>query len=741
MADVTQGLAVPPRDLAEVQEGRRAALNLMEDAIRARDLADDLNRQLRDEITERNRTEALLQGQKAALEMVARDAPLADVLEFLARAVESHSRHGTRTAIHLLNPEHTRFTSAAAPTLPAEYLAATEDLPIDPGIGPCGDAVLSGDVVVVSDVAGDSRFPRFAEFAPSCGIGAGWSTPIFSAAGEILGTFAVYYGEPGRPSGQDQQLLGIVTHTVALAIEHRRAAETRARLSAIVESSNEAIFSTDLGGVITSWNGGAERLFGYTIAEAVGQNVALLAPASPDAATAPFDLRSAAPIGDRHETVIRCHDQTTRDVSVTVSPLRGEHGQLIGTSSVVHDITESTHLREALLQADRRKDEFLAMLGHELRNPLAAILTALELMKIRGADLFRRERDVIERQIRHVSRLVDDMLDITRITRGKVSLERQPVEVAVVIARAIEMTEPLIHERGHRLHVDVAPTGLVVDADAGRLSQVFANVLTNAARYTEPGGRIEVTSTRIDQDAVVDVTDTGAGLSAEFLPRVFDLFVQGARSADRPEGGLGLGLALVQSLVRLHGGSVSAHSEGLGKGSRFRIRLPLSRGDGAAHEDGVRGESPRHLSDSRTRILLIDDNVDAADCLGDILAALGHEVAVVYDGPRALGALESFEADIAFVDLGLPGMDGYELVQRIREVKGRRAPRFIAMTGYGQPKDVARSRQAGFEEHLVKPVDIEALTIAIDGAGRFNPRSAQRTGGEGAGDDATLDRR
>jgi signal transduction histidine kinase/ActR/RegA family two-component response regulator len=376
--------------------------------------------------------------------------------------------------------------------------------------------------------------------------------------------------------------------------------------------------------------------------------------------------------------------------------------------------------------ASRAKDDFLAMLGHELRNPLAPILTALQLMKLRGNDAVKRERDVIERQVRHVSRLVDDLLDVSRITRGKVSLDKEPVELSVAISKAIEIAEPLMEERAHRLQVNVPDHGLVVDADPVRLSQIVANLLSNAARYTMPGGRIEVTSRREGVDAVIDVIDNGVGISAELLPRVFDLFVQGERAIDRSEGGLGLGLALVDNLVRMHGGAVSAHSEGPGRGSRFTVRLPaIERTREEAREVA---ELPAYGAalESRQprRILIVDDNADAAETMAEMLKMLGHTVVVAYDGPQGLLALESFNADVALLDIGLPVMDGYELARRIRDGRAEQPPRLIAMTGYGQAEDRAHSRSAGFDEHLVKPVSIESVIAAIEALPTSDPTSA-----------------
>ncbi|HXI57861.1 MAG TPA: ATP-binding protein [Polyangia bacterium] len=396
--------------------------------------------------------------------------------------------------------------------------------------------------------------------------------------------------------------------------------------------------------------------------------------------------------------------------------MRGAFGEItmwIGSST---DIDKMKRTEQALHDADRRKDDFLAMLGHELRNPLAPILTALQLMKLRGqATGAEREREVIERQVRHVARMVDDLLDVSKITRGKISLHRGPVEIALVTAKAIEIAGPIIEARAHRLCLDVATEGLTVDGDPFRLSQVVANLLTNAALYTPHGGRIDLSARREGTEVVIDVIDTGIGIEPELLPRIFDMFTQGERPIDRAEGGLGLGLGLVHSLVKLHEGSVAADSCGPGMGSHFSVRLPALETAPSA-PFGVRASLvavPDISASEGLRILVVDDNVDAGETLADLLRALGYEVAVAYDGPQALIALESFDADVAVLDIGLPIMDGYELAGLIRHADRKRVPRLVALTGYGQPDDIARSRAAGFDRHLVKPVAVDSLVQAI----------------------------
>jgi len=377
--------------------------------------------------------------------------------------------------------------------------------------------------------------------------------------------------------------------------------------------------------------------------------------------------------------------------------------QIASTLRRIDSVNASLAIQRQLERADRAKDEFLAMLGHELRNPLAPIVTALELMSQKDSSA-TRERAVIERQVRHVIRLVDDLMDISRITRGLITLEQRVVDLADVVAAAIEANAHLIEQRGHHLTVDT-PRGVTVRGDEARLVQIVSNLLTNAARYTPPGGEIRVSSTSEGGEATLRVADSGAGIDATLLPTVFDLFVQGERSADRTEGGLGLGLAIVKNLVALHGGTVTAESSGPGHGSVFTIRLAV------ADEKLATPVGPRPTAVTSKRVLVVDDNEDAANLLGEIARLRGHDVAVVHDPEVALELIGTFCPDVAVLDIGLPGMDGYELAARIRGI--RPECRLIALTGYGQGKDRARALDAGFAAHLVKPVHVNELLETI----------------------------
>jgi PAS domain S-box-containing protein len=398
------------------------------------------------------------------------------------------------------------------------------------------------------------------------------------------------------------------------------------------------------------------------------------------------------------------------------SPFRSVQGEIEGIFLIASDVTEQIRsrqevdgLRQAAEAANRAKDEFLAMLGHELRNPLSPILTALQLMKLRGGDGNERERTVIERQVNHLTRLVDDLLDVSRIAQGKVELRSEVVELSEVVAKAVEQASPLLEERRHRLVLDVPPEGLLVEGDPTRLAQIVSNLLSNAAKYTDAGGVVSVRARNIEGDIVLEVSDTGIGIAPETLPRIFDLFVQERQGSDRAQGGLGLGLAIVRSLVERHGGRVSARSDGYGRGSAFTVWLPAARV--AASQVDVRETAlaPVVGGAASRRILVVDDNEDGALMLAHFFSASGHETRVAYDAPGALETARSFLPEVAFLDIGLPVMNGYELAERLRELPGLEQITLVALTGYGQESDRVRSRAAGFHHHLVKPVDLDAL--------------------------------
>ena len=372
---------------------------------------------------------------------------------------------------------------------------------------------------------------------------------------------------------------------------------------------------------------------------------------------------------------------------------------------------EAEAARREAERANRTKDEFLGILGHELRNPLAPIVMALHLMRMNPGSDTATQREIIERQVTHLSRLVDDLLDVSRITQGKVELRREHVDLRHVIDKALELTLPVFERRERGVVLDLPPTPHVVWGDEVRLAQVLSNLLINAARFTQDPGEIRL---RLDTDngqARVEVGDEGVGIDAELMPHVFDLFVQGKQSIDRGAGGLGLGLAIVKTLVRMHGGNVEARSEGVGRGSTFTVRLPLV----ARTEEPL--VAPAELAAAvrrEGRILVVDDNRDAADSLGAMLEAYGYDVVTAYDGDEAMETLRTFSPGAAILDIGLPGMDGYALAGKIAQTLGENRPRLVALTGYGARHDRARALDAGFDDHLVKPVDPAHLMRVLD---------------------------
>ncbi len=360
--------------------------------------------------------------------------------------------------------------------------------------------------------------------------------------------------------------------------------------------------------------------------------------------------------------------------------------------------------------ANRAKDEFLAMLGHELRNPLAPIVTAIELMKRRHPGAAERERSIIERQVNHLRRLVDDLLDVSRIVQHKLQLERRPTDLQHVVDKAVETVEPAFADRAP-LAVQRVAGPVIVDGDDTRLTQVVCNLLVNAAKFTLPQQAVRLGLALDDGQAVIEVADEGAGIAADLLPHLFDMFVQGPQSLDRRSGGLGLGLCIVKGLVEMHGGSVAATSEGPGRGSRFTVRLPLRQAAAVAPAalPAAEAAAPRRAQ----RVLVVDDNVDAAQALGELLRAAGHEVREAHDAMQALAALDEFVPEVALLDIGLPGLSGYDLAAVLRGDARLAGLALIALTGYGREPDRARAIAGGFDEHLVKPVDIDTLLAAI----------------------------
>ena len=505
-------------------------------------------------------------------------------------------------------------------------------------------------------------------------------------------------------------------------LTERKAAEERRRVEdqrfALLVGSvvDYALFILDPTGKVATWNTGAERIKGYTASEILGSHFSRFYPEDDvRAGKCEHELAVAERDGRFEDEGWRLRKDGSRFwANVVISSIRDDLGNLIGFSKVTRDLTERRRAEEdatarnAAEQANRAKDEFLAMLGHEMRNPLAPIVSAIQLLKLRGDSKSTREYEVIERQVKQMIRLVDDLLDVSRISRGKIELKRAPIDLRGVLAIAAEIAAPLFERKRQDFEVKVPPYPLVVDGDEARLTQVFANLLNNAAKYTDDGGRITLTIRHDQAQVVVEVRDNGIGIDPALLPRVFELFVQGHQDADRTEGGLGIGLMLVRSLVVLHGGDVEARSAGLHAGSTFVVRLP-ALAQPLEVEPEPEPSLPTAAGTRPCQILVVDDNDDARLMLAEVLETFGHRVRSAPDGPSALALLEGFKPDVAILDLGLPGMDGYELATRIRDLPDHKELRLLALTGYSQPEDATHTEAAGFEVHLVKPIDIRRL--------------------------------
>ncbi|MCW5891637.1 MAG: MEKHLA domain-containing protein [bacterium] len=491
-------------------------------------------------------------------------------------------------------------------------------------------------------------------------------------------------------------------------------AHARALLAAIVDSSDDAIIGKTLDGIVTSWNAAAMRMFGYTAEEMIGTPITrLLPPERSDDMRRILDQIRQGNRVDHFETERVRKDGTRLHVSLTVSPIRDADDRVVGASKIARDVSERRRAEEA-------KDRFLALLGHELRNPLAAVQSAIITAYL---DPERREQalDIARRQTAQLRQLVDDLLDVARVQHGKITLRKVRIPLREVVRRAVEAVAQ-IPEQGHTLSQAVAEE-IIVDADPGRLEQVVANLLSNAAKYTPPGGHIDVRAEVDGSEVVLAVSDTGVGIEPAMLAHVFETFAQADRSLDRAQGGLGLGLALVRTLVELHGGRVEARSHGLGRGAEFLVRLPLPPPATESRADPAPPTAPPLSAARSTRVVVVEDNTDAAYALSMLVEVLGHQVEVAHDGLGALVARERARPEVMLVDIGLPGIDGLEVARRIRAQPGGAETLLVALTGYGRDEDKERSRLAGFDLHLTKPVGVEDLTDVLGDPARFRRRA------------------
>jgi PAS domain S-box-containing protein len=509
-----------------------------------------------------------------------------------------------------------------------------------------------------------------------------------------------------------------ITRDLTERREHeQRLRDSEERFRLLVESVHDyAVFMVDPDGIVASWNRGAERILGYSAAEAVGLHFSTFFPPEDIEEQAPQrELRDALRLGRTEYEGWRLRKDGTRFwANVVLAPLVDSTGAHRGFAKVTRDLTQRRQV-EALEESNRRVNEFLAMLAHELRNPLAPIRNAVSLMQQSQTHdaTVAWARDVIDRQSTYLTRLVDDLLDMSRITSGKITLRREVVDLNEIMARAVEAARPLVDAKHHELAVSPSAETLTVNGDITRLSQVLVNLLNNAAKYTPEGGRISIGIAREGDEAVVKVGDNGIGISEHLLPKVFDLFAQANRSLARSEGGLGIGLTLARRLVDMHGGSIAARSGGTNQGAEFEVRLPLAR---PAARPSSRVSRDAAAQAPACRVLVVDDNDDSAQTMAMLLTLAGHHVKVAHDGAGALAMIDSFRPRVVLLDIGLPGMNGYEVAQEIRARPATANILLVAVTGYGQKEDRRRSTEAGFAYHLVKPIDPAALERVIASA-------------------------
>jgi PAS domain S-box-containing protein len=580
------------------------------------------------------------------------------------------------------------------------------------------DSLKRGEFISIADVRVDERTAAAAQALERKSARSFVNVPVLEQ-GQLVAVLFVNCAEPRQWTGPEHSIIRDVAERTRIATQRARAEralrESEARFRTIANAMPQMVWSTLADGYHDYYN---QQWYDFTgmapgSTDGEGWNGVFHPDDQPHAWTV---WRHSLATGQTYEIEYRLRHRSGeyRWVLGRALPVRNEEGAIVRWMGTCTDIHEQKRTHEELLATNRRKDDFLAMLAHELRNPLAPITTAAHLLKATPIDATKVERsaDIITRQVRHMTELVDDLLDVSRVTRGLAELERKPVELKSVVGNAIEQVRPLIEARGHQLTTRMASGDVYVLGDRTRLVQVVSNLLNNAAKYTPHNGALSL-SIAAGAQAQVRVSDNGIGIDALLLPHVFDLFTQGERTPDRSQGGLGLGLALVKSLVELHGGEVAVESPGRGLGSAFTVMLPLLEMP-AATESTVHHRVDTQPASVGKRVMVVDDNKDAADTLGMVLESLGHDVRVFHDPLQALETARKSYADVFILDIGLPGMDGYTLAEQLRTHPDGSKAKYIALTGYGSTRDKQRGSDAGFDHYLMKPADLDVLARLLD---------------------------
>ncbi|HET7370341.1 MAG TPA: ATP-binding protein [Gammaproteobacteria bacterium] len=678
--------------------------------------------------------DALLAQEQRVIERIAAGAPLSAALDELIGGFETRfTERRPRASVLLLDEDARHLQHGAAPSLPTDYNSAIDGIAIGEGIGSCGTAAHRRARVIVGDIASDPLWNGFAALALSHGLRACWSTPIIGSHRQVLGTFAIYYPALGEPIAEEMEAVDFLNRAAAIAIERHladaalRQSEARYRtlFSAIDEGYllADVIFDRDGNVVDLEYIDANPAVLELTGRDIIGHRLSEFAG---NYESYWFELWGRVARTGRSERAEHYLSPQQRWYDFYIFKLEPENANSRRIGLLFRNITDRKRVEEdlrssrnALQEANRAKDEFLAMLGHELRNPLAPIVTALQLMRMQNPGVLTRERGIIDTQVHHLVGLVDDLLDVSRIARGKIELKQAPVDLSDIVAKSIQTVSPLFEKHEQTVHAEV-DHGLMVNGDARRLVQVVTNLLNNAAKYSPPQRTITVSVCTDGGEAVLRVRDQGIGIDADLLQLIFDPFSQSTQSIERSEGGLGLGLALVKNLVTLHGGSVEGHSEGSGQGSEFIIRLPLLEQPqtDAGNEDNMTSTASSTVTGSgdaaKAKVLIVDDYADAADSLAELLQIDGYSTRVAYDGAAAIEAATEFVPAVALVDIGLPVMDGYEVARRLRQTPAMESLTLVAVTGYGQESDRQRAKAAGFDEHLVKPLDPMTIGELID---------------------------
>jgi PAS domain S-box-containing protein len=546
-----------------------------------------------------------------------------------------------------------------------------------------------------------------------------WASTVITAlrdgAGNLRGFSKITRDITERKRAEASALRLVEEEAARRAAEQHASAvhQERERLRVTLQCIGDGVIATDDRGRVTLMNPVAEALTGWQPDQALKRPLAdvfhIVNEETRKEVESPVAkaLRLGLIVGLANHTLLIARDGQERPIDDSAAPIKNEKGETIGVVLVFRDATSKRAAEEVLREADRRKDRFLATLAHELRNPLAPLRTGLHLLRISRERAVREQtREMMERQLGQLIRLVDDLLDISRITRNKLELRKARITLAAVLENAVETVRPLIDGRGHHLAVTLPGDPILIDADLTRLAQVFWNLLHNSVKYTDPGGRIELTAEVHGPEAAVSVKDTGIGIPAEAMPRLFEIFSQVDQSIAGADGGLGIGLALVKGLVEMHDGTIEVRSDGVGRGSEFVVRLPVAQGPAPAARP--QPHQVNHHAVPR-RILVVDDNRDAAATLSMILTSDGHDTRTAHDGLVALELAESFRPEVVLLDIGLPKLNGYDTCHRLRERPWCKDVTIIAVTGWGQEGDRRRTNEVGFNLHMVKPIDIEAL--------------------------------